>query len=274
MTALLEARGLTVNYGGVNANDHIDVVVPEGSLVGLIGANGAGKTTFVDAITGFAPVSSGSVWFHGENVTRAIPERRARKGMLRTFQTLELFDDLTVRDNLRVASDRTHWWSFLSDLLRRSKTARTEENVQRALRTLRIEHLADRLPRELSHGQRKMAGIARALAASPRLLLLDEPAAGLDAHESMELSTMLRDLRDEGITMFLIDHDMGLMLSVCDDVYVLDFGRIIAHGTPSVIRSDRAVIAAYLGTGGTPADSSPTQTQAGAAVANPSEGQT
>lgn len=249
MTALLETRGLTVNYGGVNANDDIAIVIEAGTLVGLIGANGAGKTTFVDAISGFAPVASGTVWFAGEDITSLAPELRSRRGLVRTFQSLELFDDLTVWDNLLVACDQTHWWSFATDLLRRSQGKKVEEQVRWALRSMGIEHLADRLPQDLSHGQRKLAGVARALAARPQLLLLDEPAAGLDAHESAELSKALRRLVDEGISMFLIDHDMGLMLSVCDDVYVLDFGHLVAHGPPAAIRSDPAVIAAYLGTG-------------------------
>jgi branched-chain amino acid transport system ATP-binding protein len=249
MTTLLGTRGLTVNYGGVNANNDIDIDIAKGTLVGLIGANGAGKTTLVDAVTGFAQVTAGSVLLNGQEITRMAPEARARRGMMRTFQSLELFDDLTVCDNLRVACDETHWWSFLTDLLRKKKGKEVDDQVNWALRTMKIEHLADRLPKELSHGQRKLAGVARALAARPQLLLLDEPAAGLDAEESAELSKSLRGLRDEGIALFLIDHDMELMMTVCDDVYVLDFGRIIAHGAPSVIRSDPAVIAAYLGTG-------------------------
>jgi branched-chain amino acid transport system ATP-binding protein len=249
MTALLETRGLTVDYGGVNANEAVDIVVAAGTLVGLIGANGAGKTTFIDAITGFAPVTSGSVLLHGQEITRTAPESRARRGMVRTFQSLELFDDLSVWDNLRVASDQTRWWSFFGDLLRGSVRDQVDDRVRWALRTMNIEHLADGLPRELSHGQRKLAGVSRALAARPQLLLLDEPAAGLNAQESAELSNSLRGLRDEGIAIFLIDHDMELMMTVCDDVYVLDFGKIIAHGVPAAIRSDAAVIAAYLGTG-------------------------
>jgi branched-chain amino acid transport system ATP-binding protein len=248
MTMLLETRGLTVNYGGVKANVDIDIDITAGTLVGLIGANGAGKTTLVDAITGFAQVTSGSVLLHGQEITRMAPEVRARRGMMRTFQSLELFDDLTVWDNLRVACDETHWWSFLADLLLQKTDKKVDVQVRWALRAMNIEHLAGRLPKELSHGQRKLAGVARALAVRPELLLLDEPAAGLDAEESAELSKSLRGLVDQGITLFLIDHDMGLMMTVCDDVYVLDFGRIIAHGAPSKIRTHPVVIAAYLGT--------------------------
>jgi branched-chain amino acid transport system ATP-binding protein len=247
VSVLLETEGLTVSYGGVNANEDVRIAVETGKIVGLIGANGAGKTTFVDAITGFAPVTSGSVEFEGQDITRLGPDRRARRGLVRTFQSLELFEDLTVADNLLVACERTRWWSLLRDLLARSRRKTVNEDVEWALGVVGIRHLADRYPEQLSHGQRKLAGLARALVARPKLLLLDEPAAGLDAHESQELSHALRRLLADGLAIFIIDHDMGLMMSVCDYVYVLDFGRIIAHGTPAAIRFDPTVIAAYLG---------------------------
>ncbi|HEY6761229.1 MAG TPA: ABC transporter ATP-binding protein [Baekduia sp.] len=250
MTALLEARGLTVSYGGVHANQDVDLSVEQGQFVGLIGANGAGKTTFVDAITGFTAVSAGTVQFDGHDITGAKPEDRARRGLVRTFQALELFDDLTVRDNLLVACETTRWWSLPLDILRRGRVDAVEERVTWALRTVGLEHLADRLPEDLSHGQRKTVGVARALAARPKLVLLDEPAAGLDAHESMDLAKMLRGLLDQGISVFLIDHDMGLVLAVCDQIYVLNFGKVVASGPPAVIRRDPAVVAAYLGDGG------------------------
>ncbi len=249
MTVLLQTHDLTVTYGGLNANDRVNVTIEQGRIVGLIGANGAGKTTFVDALTGFAGITSGTVTFLGQDITRLAPHPRAQRGLVRTFQSLELFEDLTVWDNLLVACDSTHWWSILPDLLRRSRGERVEEQARWALKTAGIEGLRSRLPQELSHGQRKLVGVARALAARPQLLLMDEPAAGLDAIESAELSTRLKGLADEGITLFVIDHDMGLMMTVCDYVYVLDFGRVIAHGTPSIVRNDPAVIAAYLGTG-------------------------
>ena len=247
MAPLLQAQGVTVTYGGVHANRDVDLAVGAGQFVGLIGSNGAGKTTFVDAITGFTTVAAGSVMFDGEDITHARPHLRARAGLVRTFQALELFDDLTVRDNLLVACEPSRWWSLPFDILRRKQLPEIEERVDWALKRMGCAAFANRLPEDLSHGQRKLVSVARALAAQPKLVLLDEPAAGLDATESQALAKVLRSLLDDGIAVFLIDHDMGLVLSVCDEIYVLNFGEIVAHGTPAQIRHDPAVIAAYLG---------------------------
>ena len=246
--ALLETRGLTVRYGGLAANDDVNLKVEQGQLVGLIGPNGAGKTTFIDAITGFTALSAGTVTFDGHDLEGLTPDRRAHLGLSRTFQSLELFEDLTVRDNLLVAAERPKWWSFILDLFRPNRSSKRDaEVVHRAIEALELEELADRLPSDLSHGRRKLVGVARALAADAKLLLLDEPAAGLDTVESQHLGALLRQFVERGTTIFLIDHDMGLVLNVCDYIYVLDFGRIIAEGTPAQIRKDPAVVAAYLG---------------------------
>ena len=246
--ALLETRGLSVAYGGIFANDGVDLTCEPGTIVGLIGPNGAGKTTFIDAITGFTPLTAGSVTFDGTDLDGKRPDERARLGLLRTFQSLELFEDLTVRDNLMVAAERPRWYSFLADVFHPTRGDRDAAGrVDQALDALGIRPLADTRPGELSHGQRKLIGVGRALGASPKLLLLDEPAAGLDTAESRQLGRHLRSFLDLGVSLFLIDHDMGLVLDVCDDVYVLDFGKVIAHGPPAAIRSDPAVMAAYLG---------------------------
>jgi branched-chain amino acid transport system ATP-binding protein len=246
--ALLETRGLAVTYGGLHANDHIDLDVEAGKLVGLIGPNGAGKTTFIDAITGFTDVSAGTVTFDGVDLAGTTPDRRAHLGLSRTFQSLELFEDLTVRDNLLAAAERPRWHSLLGDALRPGRNERAYyEQVDRALSVLGIEALADEFPTDLSHGQRKLIGVARALAANPKLVLLDEPAAGLDTAESQLLGARLRQFLTTGMSVFLIDHDMGLVLNVCDYIYVLDFGRVIAAGTPAHVRADATVIKAYLG---------------------------
>jgi len=245
--ALLETNDLTVTFGGLNANDGVNIEVEEGSFVGLIGPNGAGKTTFIDAITGFVSTSRGTAAFAGQDLLSMKPHQRATSGLSRTFQSLELFDDLTVEDNLLVAAERPRWYCFLQDLVIPKRSTGVEDQVTWALDVLELGECRDAKPGDLSHGQRKLVGVARALAAKPELVLLDEPAAGLDTAESQVLGGRLRSFLDHGITVFLIDHDMGLVLNVCDRIYVLDFGQIIAAGTPDEIRSHPAVIKAYLG---------------------------
>jgi len=243
---MLETSGLTVTFGGLNANDEVDIVIPTGSFVGLIGPNGAGKTTFIDAITGFVSTSKGTATFDGEPLLGLPPHERAKRGLVRTFQSLELFEDLSVEDNLYAAADDPPWWGFLADMVWPTRAGRNDA-VERAIEVMELDEHRHALPRDLSHGQRKLVGVARALAADPKLILLDEPAAGLDTAESQLLGGRLRRFLDRGMTVFLIDHDMGLVLSVCDYIYVLDFGRIIAEGTPTEIRENPAVITAYLG---------------------------
>jgi len=247
MTALLELTNVGVRYGGVAALTDVSFSVEPGSIVGLIGPNGAGKTTLVDAVTGHTP-ASGSVSFDGVDITRMRPHARARLGLGRTFQSVELFDDLTVLENALVAVRTPRALSALGQVFRRSDA--DVEAAQAALTLCELEEVADAYPRELSHGQRKLAGVARAVARRPRLLCLDEPAAGLDSEESVELGRRLRRLTQRGISLLLIDHDMGLVLDVCDRVVVLDFGRIIADDVPLNIRSDSSVISAYLGAQG------------------------
>jgi len=247
MTALLETSGLTVTYGGLNANDQIDLRVHEGKLTGLIGPNGAGKTTFIDAITGFTTPSAGRVLFGGEEINGLDATARAHRGLSRTFQSIELFEDLSVWDNLLAAAERPKWSSMFVDLFLPRRRLSVEEQAEWALGILDLGDVRDRLPSDLSHGRRKLVSVARSLAAKPRLLLLDEPAAGLDTQESQVLGRHLRGFLERDITVFLIDHDMGLVLNVCDYIYVLDFGKIIAEGTPAEIRTNSAVISAYLG---------------------------
>jgi branched-chain amino acid transport system ATP-binding protein len=246
MTPLLSVNALRVAYGGVVAVNDVDLTVDAGSVVGLIGPNGAGKTSMIDALTGYHVPASGTVVFDGDDITRLRAHLRARRGLVRTFQSVELFDDLTVHENLLVASERLGVLSALSSLFARtSKDPR--DDVEWALDICGLADVRDRLPTELSHGRRKLVGVARALAQRPRLVLLDEPAAGLDTDESLELGRHLRALPEAGVTVLLVDHDMGLVLSVCDQIVVLDFGSVIARGTPEQIRHDEAVVAAYLG---------------------------
>jgi len=226
-TPVLSITELSVAFGGVHALEHVSMEVREGELVGLIGPNGAGKTTLIDAITGFVPCT-GRVELDGHDIGGMAPYARARRGLSRTWQNTDLFDDLDVRENVTVA-------------------ARDGADPEHILGLVDLAWAAPAMPDELSEGARKLVGVARALAGHPRLLCLDEPGAGLDARESEELGRSLRELADRGQTTLLIDHDMGLVLSTCDRVVVLEFGRVIADGPPEVVRQDERVIAAYLG---------------------------
>jgi branched-chain amino acid transport system ATP-binding protein len=255
MRPLLETRDLTVSYGGVRANDQISLHVEEGEIFGLIGPNGAGKTTFIDAITGFTPVGHGQVLFAGQDITSWSAHMRARAGLARTFQSSELFGDLSVLDNLLVVAEPRPWWTFAADLVRPRASSAAVEQAEWALGVLGIEHIADKVSSELSQGQRKLVGVARALAGRPKLLLVDEPAAGLDTAESVILGKHLRGVVETGITVLMVDHDMGLVLSTCDRICVLDFGRKIAEGAPDSVKSDPAVVTAYLGTAAHDAES-------------------
>jgi branched-chain amino acid transport system ATP-binding protein len=243
--ALLEVHDLTVRHGGLVALDEVTLDVRAGQVVGLIGPNGAGKTTFIDTITGFTAPARGHLRFRGRDITHAAPHHRSRAGLVRTFQSLELFDDLTVLDNLLVAADTPSWWSTITDAL--WPKAHDTRETRAVLDLLDLAPHAHRLPSELSNGERHLVALGRALVSSPELLLLDEPAAGLDPRETDELAERLRTLPELGTTVLVVDHDMSLILGVCDEVHVLDFGRVVASGPPAQVRTDPTVIAAYLG---------------------------
>lgn len=243
---MLEVKELSVRYGGLVALDSISLEVPQGTLVGLIGPNGAGKTTAIDAITGLCP-SRGEVLLAGSRIDSLRAHRRAQLGMLRTFQSLELFEDLSIRENLVISAVNEPAWRAIPNLVWPRTRKHDTSGVDEALSDLDLQHFAEAKPTELSHGQRKLVGVARALAAKPKLVLLDEPAAGLDSTESEEFGTRIRRMVDGGISALLIEHDVELVFRICDYVYVLDFGKIIAHGAPESVRKDASVVAAYLG---------------------------
>ncbi|MCL2394290.1 MAG: ABC transporter ATP-binding protein [Acidimicrobiaceae bacterium] len=245
MTTVLSAQGVSVSFGAVRALDGVDLEVQSDQLVGLIGPNGAGKTTFIDAVTGFVP-SRGEITLGGRRISGMAPHDRARLRLARTWQTIELFDDLSVRENLSVSSRRSTMVSTVSEVLF-GRPPRAEALAEEAMHLLELDEDAERMPNELPQGRRKLVGIARALASKPQLLLMDEPAAGLATNESLELGRILRNVVDSGLPILLVDHDMGLVLGICDYIYVLDFGKIIAQGTAEEIRHNPQVLAAYLG---------------------------
>jgi branched-chain amino acid transport system ATP-binding protein len=226
----LEVTGATVHAGAVPIVSDVTLTVPPGSVLGLIGPNGAGKTTLIDAATGFT-AATGSVVLAGRALHGLPAHSRARLGLARTFQSLELFEDLAVGENLRVAAETTGRGG----------------DVPATLARLGLSAVAERLPSTLSHAQRKLVALGRALATSPRALLLDEPAAGLDAHERASLASLVRELAADGLSVILVDHDMGLVLDVCDQVCVLQRGAVLTQGPPAQVRSDHRVVAAYLG---------------------------
>ena len=263
----LTVANLTVRFGGVTAVDDVSFEVQPGEVVGLIGPNGAGKTTIIDAVTGFVKPTSGELSLNADRVERWSATKRARRGLRRSFQSLELFEDISVEDNLRVGADTGDLKSWFTDLLWPGKHALASTAVS-AIHEFDLEPHLRSLPDALPYGRRRLVGIARAVASGPSVIMLDEPAAGLDETESRELASLIRRLADDrGMSVLLVEHDVGLVMSTCDRIIVLDFGRVIASGTPREVRSNPAVREAYLGTTEVEADA---EAEAGdAAVVQP-----
>lgn len=249
---LLEVKDVTIEFGGLRAVSNLTITINKGELVGLIGPNGAGKTTAFNMITGVYTPTEGEIFFDGEKSSGKKSYQVTQMGMARTFQNIRLFADLTVIDNVKIAYNM-HVSYGLGDAILRDKKYLTEEEhiTQKAMELLKIFHLeelAEEKAKNLPYGQQRRLEIARALATEPKFLLLDEPAAGMNPQETHELMEMIHWIRDKfNLTILLIEHDMGLVMGVCERIYVLEYGMLIAKGTPDEIKKNKRVIEAYLG---------------------------
>ncbi|WP_371836769.1 ABC transporter ATP-binding protein [Rhodococcus rhodnii] len=238
---LLDTRGVTVRFGGHVALDDVSISVRAGTVTGLIGPNGAGKTTLFDTVTGAGRPAAGTVHLAGHDITRLAPHRRARLGMARTFQRLELFVSLTVRQNLLVAAD-----------IAGRRSGRRIPSVDEMLELTGLADIADDDVADVPTGRARIVEVARALMSGPRVLLLDEPASGQTEEETARFADLLRQLAAGGLAICLVEHDLPLVMGLCSTVHVLDYGKVIASGPPEQVGADPAVIAAYIGTDHTP----------------------
>lgn len=250
--AILETRGLTMRFGGLTAVKDFTAAVPRGSIVGLIGPNGAGKTTCFNMITGFYRPTEGSVRFAGHEITGMPPHLVCRSGIARTFQNIRLFGNETVLENVMIGGylrQKTGWWqSVLCLPANRREEREIAARGRELLAVVGLEALAAEPANSLPYGAQRRLEIARALATRPSFLLLDEPAAGMNPNETVELMGFIRDIRTRfELTVLLIEHDMKVVMGICEHIWVLDYGETIAAGPPEAIRSDPKVIKAYLG---------------------------
>ena len=252
MAELLQVNDVSMIFGGLRAVSNLKMHIDDGELIGLIGPNGAGKTTAFNVITGVYTPTEGEIYFNGKKSSGKKSYQVTQMGMARTFQNIRLFSELSVIDNVKIAYNMHVSYGLLSSILRTNKYLEEEEKITaKAYELLKIFHLEDKaeeMAKNLPYGEQRRLEIARALATEPKLLLLDEPAAGMNPHETKELMELIRWIRKEfKLSILLIEHDMGLVMGVCERIYVLEYGCLIAEGTPEEIKQNKLVIEAYLG---------------------------